>query len=332
MQRALRYKAAEQSRADQMKLTEHKITDISYRVYTGKLDTQTDQSLLVLQFSGSYGYGSAGALDGAFMAAMTQYASEMLDCDAILFDLRDLSYEWGNNIWNAYPRHMPYAVVVSDKCRAGFSAKYRCVGPVYFDEFDVAVTALQTQVSALAAELAEVEVLTEAVMSPGMRITATTAIGTLMIEALPDDVRVYTGEGFNRRCTLKPRCERWEGSYGFYAFEKPIRWEGTFHLFGANIEEGLQHFTTEDEALCWLNDKNLALNALRKTSNERYVACSGDGLVVIWSKNHHRKLLDISVWQVVINGEKPKRLLGSDDSIIKLEFCARDVPIGKPRS
>jgi hypothetical protein len=66
--------------------------------------------------------------------------------EAVVFDLRELHYEWGNTIWGMYGHSidpsgidgLPYATVVSDLCRAGFKSCESIVGPL-FDDLESAV-------------------------------------------------------------------------------------------------------------------------------------------------------------------------------------------------
>ena len=119
-----------------MKLIERRISDLEYRVHTSDSTGMNAVSIVVLEFIGHYKYGSEGFGDGRLMQAITECALEMFEADALLFDFRRLSYEWGNNIWDVYPHDLPYNIVVSDLCRAGFGATDKCSGPLLFDDFD----------------------------------------------------------------------------------------------------------------------------------------------------------------------------------------------------
>jgi len=72
-------------------------------------------------------------------------------------------------------------------------------------------------------------------------------------------------------------------------------------------EEGQQHFNSGNEAINWINKK----------SHWGYIY-RDDGLVVGWAKLPGAGgTLTVSIWQIFINGEKPKTLPGSqNDKII----------------
>ena len=132
-----------------MELVEHRFDDLSrlqYRVFTCSLGGKHNCMALVLKFSGVYGIGSAGNGDAEFMQVITCAASAAWRSHAVVFDLRDLAYEWGDAIWRVFGRGiepsgvegLPCALVVSDLCRGGFST---CAGivPPMFDDLDSAI-------------------------------------------------------------------------------------------------------------------------------------------------------------------------------------------------
>lgn len=136
-----------------MEFTEHRfneLSDIEYRIFTCDISGDRKATALVLQFSGSYGHGSAGNGDGQFMRTITLCALSLWNVDAVIFDLRELDYEWGNTIWGIYGRSfdpsgigdLPYATVVSDRCRAGFETCAGIVGPM-FDGLESAIENLR---------------------------------------------------------------------------------------------------------------------------------------------------------------------------------------------
>jgi hypothetical protein len=132
-----------------MKLVEHRFDELSrlqYRVSTCALGGKHNPMALVLKFSGAYGVGSAGNGDADFMRVITCAATSAWHSHAVVFDLRELSYEWGNSIWGVFGRGiqssgvegLPCALVVSDLCRGGFS---KCAGlvPAMFDDLESAI-------------------------------------------------------------------------------------------------------------------------------------------------------------------------------------------------
>ena len=73
-------------------------------------------------------------------------------------------------------------------------------------------------------------------------------------------------------------------------------------------DEGQQHFKSVDEALKWIDGRNWMPFVYRD-----------DGLMVGWRKNLERKELSVEVWQILIDGKKPRRLPGSHDEKIVVE-------------
>lgn len=134
-----------------MKLTERQISEIEYRIFTCEFRGESGPSAVVLKFTGSYRHGSSGTGDGMLMGAITNYALEYFlgDVDAVLFDLRELDYEWGNNIsdmWEAADSYeIPYTVVISDRCRRGFGPANNNAGSRVFDNFELALQNTRTQ-------------------------------------------------------------------------------------------------------------------------------------------------------------------------------------------
>lgn len=134
-----------------MKLTEHQISDLEYRIFTCEFGGDLAPVAIVLKFTGSYRYGSSGTGDGMLMEAITECTLKFFlgDVDAVLFDLSELDYEWGNNIWDMFQAvesyEIPYATVVSDRCRRGFAPADNKSGSRFFDNFEAALQNTRTQ-------------------------------------------------------------------------------------------------------------------------------------------------------------------------------------------
>ncbi len=153
----------------------------------------------------------------------------------------------------------------------------------------------------------------EIVMIPGMKITAVTVDGPIAITCGTGLKRSYTFEGATRSVEMWPRDERWYGSLGLYYPGPGDHWRAHNGISRGVLEEGQQHFQSEQEALDWL--------ARRKWMPYVYTA---DGLVVGWSKTLPRRQLNVEVWQIYINGHKPKGLQGSEDDKISLVMHSPD--------
>ena len=157
----------------------------------------------------------------------------------------------------------------------------------------------------------------EVVMSPGMKITATTPVGKITITAGKGLKRSYTWEGATRSVEMTPRDERWYGSLGLYFPGPGEHWKEHKGITRGVVEEGQQHFKTAQQARQWLAGRKYMPYVYR-----------GDGLVVGWQKVPARKQLNVEVWQIFINGKKPARLPGSSDDKIVVE--RPKAPAGKP--
>jgi hypothetical protein len=147
----------------------------------------------------------------------------------------------------------------------------------------------------------------EIVMVPGSTITETGAQGTLTVTAGRGLKRCYTWEGATRCVEMEPRDERWYGSFGLYFPGPGDHWAEHNGITRAVTEEGQQHFRTTDEALKWLQDQKYPVLIYRN-----------DGLAMGWGKNLPRRQLNVSVWQILIDGKKPGQLQGSQDSLITI--------------
>lgn len=132
-----------------MDFNEHRLCDLSdltYRIRTCRLGGKNHAKAMILGFSGTYGVGSAGNSDSKFIRIITRAALSAWHVHAVVFDLRELKYEWGNDIWSVFGNGIgslgisekPVALVVSDLCRTGFST---CAGmvPKMFEDLNQAL-------------------------------------------------------------------------------------------------------------------------------------------------------------------------------------------------
>src|SRR5262249_39766417 len=99
-------------------------------------------------FSGVYGEGSAGNGDADFMRVITRAALSAWHSPPVVFDLRELDYQWGDAIWSVFGfgrgvhssgvENLPRALVVSDLCRGGVSTR-RGLVPAMFNDLETAL-------------------------------------------------------------------------------------------------------------------------------------------------------------------------------------------------
>ena len=148
---------------------------------------------------------------------------------------------------------------------------------------------------------------TEVVMAPGSSITAETATGTITITAGKGLLRSYTWEGATRSVEMGARKVRWYGSLGL-AFPGPgDHWKEHNGITRGVLEEGQMRFASLAAAMKWINDRSKGTPLVYRN----------DGLLIAFGKNLPRKQLNVEVWQIYINGQKPTTLAGSQDAKIR---------------
>jgi ankyrin repeat protein len=159
----------------------------------------------------------------------------------------------------------------------------------------------------------------EVVMSPGMRITATTSVGTIAITAADEMTRSYTWDGATRSIEMQPQKSRYLGSLGLFFDGVTVHWREHHGIARCSTQEGQQDFKTVEKALKWIKEPERMKPVYRD-----------DGLMVGWYKDLPRKMLWVEVWQILINGKKPTRLPGSQNDKIVVETVAtKSVPLAE---
>jgi hypothetical protein len=159
----------------------------------------------------------------------------------------------------------------------------------------------------------------ETVMSPGMRIQATTPVGAIVVTAVDELTRSYTWEGATRSVEMWPRPKRWYGSLGLYYPGPGEHWKEHKGITRGVTEEGQQHFKSADAAVAWIRERKWTPYVYRD-----------DGLLVGWSKTLPRRQLNVEVWQILVDGRQPARLPGSEnDKIVVTRVELWTSPLGK---
>lgn len=146
-------------KVQKMRISEMVMSDLSKlqsRVYCCEFGGKHNPKALILEFSGEYGWGSSGNTDALYMEAIKTAWLKICHVNAIVFDLRQMKYEWGNSVWNVLacdgltddeennedseePRMVfPKAIVISDLCRKGFESCKGMVPPA-FDNLESAL-------------------------------------------------------------------------------------------------------------------------------------------------------------------------------------------------
>lgn len=111
--------------------------------------------VLVISFSGSYGYGSRGNADATFIVAKTMAGLAAYEPCCLILDFQEMSYEFGNSIlrvWQEVAEYrdyddtaFPVLVVTSDLCHAGISSLFEAFklkkSPSLFQDIERAIAA-----------------------------------------------------------------------------------------------------------------------------------------------------------------------------------------------
>ena len=136
-------------------MIERKFSDLSnltYRIFTLEHKIAHTVRVTVMEWNGVFGDGSQGNDDGVFMRVTTLAALSAWHSNGIVFDLRNLHYEWGDKIWEMYGRgidpsgveDLPYATVISEKCMPGFRSCMSIIEPA-FDTLEEAIDEVVTR-------------------------------------------------------------------------------------------------------------------------------------------------------------------------------------------
>ena len=115
-----------------MQLNERKLEELStlrYHYFTCPFVKYPDVQALVVSFHGQYGYGSKGNGDAIFMTAVIKAGLAAWHTSALILDLREMVYEWGDMIGSAIDAgagqyikaRFPTAVVISKLNRDGLT-------------------------------------------------------------------------------------------------------------------------------------------------------------------------------------------------------------------
>lgn len=149
----------------------------------------------------------------------------------------------------------------------------------------------------------------EVVMSEGMTIVATNDLGNMSIKAGKGFERSFTWSGGTRSIILKPRKQRWNGSFGLYFPGSGNHWKEHDGITRAVVEEGYLHFNSLDELLTYID----------RFEDKENLVYTDEGLFVYWDKRSGAGgTLSVLIWQFFINGNKPSNIPGSDNSRISV--------------
>ena len=149
---------------------------------------------------------------------------------------------------------------------------------------------------------------TELAMLPGMKIEAENKNGSVSIESLDSLKRLYKWDGRSEVRVLIPRTYRWYGMMGAYDPADAYIWE----IFNPRIvaEDSQLYFQTMEEVEKWLYQSSAILDWVY----------NDEGLVVGFAKSPNRNQVNIEVYQIYLNGEKPNKLEGSRPENLKVSY------------
>ncbi|GAB7044580.1 MULTISPECIES: hypothetical protein [Catenuloplanes] len=140
------------------------LSALRYRFATarrGDAEAWMRDELLLVSFAGTYGTGSAGNGDAAFMRAVLALARRAFAPAGVVLDLRDVEYHWGDmmaSVLNdAVLGGVSPAVVVSGTCRPAMTGLVEAElgedpAAWLFDGVDDALRAVDTRVHQARAE------------------------------------------------------------------------------------------------------------------------------------------------------------------------------------
>jgi hypothetical protein len=154
----------------------------------------------------------------------------------------------------------------------------------------------------------------EAVLQDGMKICANSVNDYICITACKNNQRIISWEGNNISITLMPRKERWHGTLGLVSPIEPKNiWKSEGGIIRILMQEAQTHYESIESVLQGINFSGryeLGYN----------VVYNDDGLLLIWDKTEmpDHIVLGLSLSQILINGEKPKTLPGSQNNKISL--------------
>jgi hypothetical protein len=147
----------------------------------------------------------------------------------------------------------------------------------------------------------------EIVMTAGMEITARTGQGDIKIRAGRDFERYYTWDDGTRSAKLWPRKQRWYGSLGIYYPGPGEHWKSNNGITRGVLQEGILWFNTVENALSWIE--------WARSTGIDYVY-TDSGLIIGFGKVLARKQINVNVWQIMVDGEKPLALPRSNNHLV----------------
>lgn len=154
---------------------------------------------------------------------------------------------------------------------------------------------------------------TELVLHDGTRLEATAPNGAIAINAGKGLERSYEWDGCSLAANMVQRSHRWYGSLGIYdpaaqgilgrLFDKTCK-----GISRTVVQEGQIHFADIESAQEWIQRRPKVWTTV----------WTNDGLLVSWGTSPARVQINVDLWLVCINGQRPAQLVGATDKAIKL--------------
>lgn len=156
----------------------------------------------------------------------------------------------------------------------------------------------------------------ETVLTPGMTLYATSGNEKICVSAKNNYKRTIYWDGASRTVTLVPRKKRWHGKLGLVSPDPPNN-----HI---EAHKGITRILMEEAQINISNAKTFYkfVNSQSEKINSVY---RNDGLWVKWRKaikpdKGRGGTIDIMIFQILIDGKKPEKLIGSKDDKITVIF------------
>jgi hypothetical protein len=101
-------------------VTFSQLSDIEYNIYLVNSSVKDYLDIMIIQFTGHYGFGSKGNPDAVFMVAIVNAALSAWKPDALILDFTNLEYEWGDRIEELFGlTSIPLALIVRPRSEEG---------------------------------------------------------------------------------------------------------------------------------------------------------------------------------------------------------------------
>jgi hypothetical protein len=154
----------------------------------------------------------------------------------------------------------------------------------------------------------------ETVLKAGMTLCATSDDEKICIFAEDEFKRLIYWDGLSNSITLVPRKERWHGKLGLVSPKPPKNlWTNKNGVTRVLIQEAQIKIKSAEKFTKGLN--------LPGRGDGYNVVYNDDGLLIIWKKSvlPDHNVLDLMLYQIISNGEKPNSLPGSQNDKIVLK-------------